>query len=148
MATMNEAELQNYRISDWQQLLTNLYTKVQSWIANRDCAVRLVDKTYEFNGSGRTKIQAMLIQEDAIKMILDPIDWDPVKKEALVDLYIMPQYDSGARFFFGLNDWRIYWVNPQILPVSEFQKTDEETLLNKENFNTLLDGLKQNAVSL
>jgi len=148
MPVMNENSMQSHRIQDWQQILNDLFSKIRVWVSNRDCAVKLIDKTYEVNGSGRTTIPALLIQEEALKMIVDPIDWDPVKSESIVDLYIMPQYEDGARFFYGQNEWRLYWVDPEILYPRELQRTDGSTNLDSQNFNRLLDGLKQNAVSL
>lgn len=79
------------RIRDeWLQRLSELVRTIESWAQELGWATRQIQVTLSDSQIGNYKAPALLIQEDTIRILLEPIARSAPGADGVVDLYLMP----------------------------------------------------------
>lgn len=92
----------------WLGELEELIRSVEGWAKELDWPTRRIDKTIDDSQIGKHKVPALLLQDGADRMILDPLSRQTGEYEASVDLYHMPAYDDIARLQGRDGRWEVF----------------------------------------
>ena len=74
---------------------------VQTWADALGWSTRQIEVTLTDSQIGKYKAPALLLQEDAIRILLEPIGRSAPGAEGVVDLYLMPAYDDIASLYLS-----------------------------------------------
>ena len=89
--------------------LAELIDRVERWAAGADWATRRIDTELDTLHNIRYPVQALLMQHELNRVILQPIGADSPGSEGVVDLYRMPAYDDIATILYAEGDWRLFF---------------------------------------
>ena len=92
----------------WLGVLDDLVTRVEGWAKEMGWSTRRISVPMSDSQIGPYTAPALLLQEAATRIILEPIARSVPGAEGAVDLYIMPAYDDVARLFLERGEWIIY----------------------------------------
>lgn len=133
----------------WLVRLRNLLDDVASWGLNLDWSkkeiqVELRDATGTYSAPG------LLLQKEAVKILLQPIASSAPGVDGVVDLYALPAYDDIASLYLANDAWEIHYVpadQPIETPSGTFSMPDAPSQpLSAESFAAVLESLKAHAV--
>jgi hypothetical protein len=79
---------------EWVAAVEKLVQDAEAWSRKRDWALRRDPKTIRENGHGEYTVPRLLIHTVDGRLLLDPIYRDAVGATGLVELCVMPSYDS------------------------------------------------------
>ncbi|NLS97748.1 MAG: hypothetical protein GXX96_36875 [Planctomycetaceae bacterium] len=129
----------------WLQRLSDLIQTIQRWAVELRWSTRQIEVALSDSRLGKYKAPALLLQEDAIRILLEPISRSAPGAEGVVDLYLMPAYDDIASLYFYDGDWHIHYVVPEAETVAEMCHAEPRPL-TKDSLRDVLEGMKKNAV--
>jgi hypothetical protein len=130
---------------DWLCRLSNLIQKVENWAMTVGWATRKIEVTLSDSQIGRYKAPALLLQDDSIRILLEPIARSAPGAEGVVDLYLMPAYDDIASFYLYDNDWHIHYMFPETPTVAKIRAAEAKPL-TLDTLREVLEAMKANAV--
>ena len=61
---------------------------------------------------GTYQAPALLLQQDTLRMLLEPIARTAPGADGVVDLYLMPAYDDIATLYFADGKWQLHYTFP------------------------------------
>lgn len=93
---------------------------------------------------GKYKAPALLLQEDAIRVLLEPIARFAPGANGVVDLYLMPAYDDIASLYLSDSGWKLHYMFPETPTVATIRDTASKTL-TKDSLREVLEEMKRNA---
>jgi hypothetical protein len=125
---------------EWLNRLNVLISEVQSWCESKGCATRVISIATKGMDGRSYQAPALLIQDNALRMILQGIGEPNRLDEGTVDLYVMPTYDDIARIYSEGGKWHVYYALPAMRP------DDEPRLWDQAAFEAVLEGMKHHAV--
>ena len=112
MARKNGIESNDKKISalleEWLNRLSELTAMVKAWAEQLDCSTRLISKKMNDPRLGIYEAPALMMQKDAIRVLLDPVARFAPGTDGIVDLYLMPGYDDIATFYYSDGAWRLH----------------------------------------
>lgn len=129
----------------WLERLADLIQTVQSWAGELGWATRRIEVPLEDSQLGRYKAPALLIQEDSVRILLEPIASAAPGAEGVVDLYLMPEYDDIASFYFYGGGWSIHYMFPGTETVATIQEAEGRPL-TRDTLRDVLEEMKRNGV--
>ena len=129
----------------WLECLSDLMRRVQSWAAELDWSTRQIEVSLSDSELGKYKAPALLIQEDAIRVLLEPIARSAPGAEGVVDLYLMPAYDDIASLYFYEGDWHVHYMFPGTPTVATVRDAEARPL-TMDSLREVLEEMKKNAV--
>lgn len=130
---------------EWLQRLSDLIQMIQSWADNLGWSTRQIEVTLSDSQLGKYKAPALLIQEDAIRILLEPIARSAPGAEGVVDLYLMPGYDDIASLYFCEGGWNVHYMFPGTPTVATIRDAEARPL-TRDSLREVLEEMKQNAV--
>jgi hypothetical protein len=122
--------------NDWLSRLNDLVERVEGWARELGWSTRRVDKQMEDSQIGTYDAPALLLQEEATRVFLEPIARSAPGVEGVVDLYRMPAYDDVASLYFYDGDWRLHPMLPD--------RGEGSKPLSRESLQEVLEELKRN----
>ena len=128
----------------WIQRVSDLVKSVQNWARNLGWSTKRIDKKIEDDRLGNHRAAALVMQEDTVRILLEPISANAPGSDGLVDLYLMPGYDDIANLYHKEDGWHVHYVFPTQRAVPGIE-TEETLPLSKETFGIVLGELKKHA---
>ena len=93
---------------------------------------------------GSYKAPGLLMQEEFLRIILDPIGHSSPGTEGVVDLYLMPAFDDIASLFYYDGEWHVHYGRSQDDAVATIAEAKSKPL-TKETLAEILDEMKRHA---
>ena len=130
--------------TEWLQRLTELVGTVARWANELDWATRVVEKKLEDRVIGNYKAPALLLQNEAVRLFLEPIARVAPGTEGSVDLYLMPSYDDIASLYFYNDRWNVHYVFEHSPVVSTIGDAEARPL-TKETLQEVFEEMRAHA---
>lgn len=130
---------------EWLRRLSDLIERVQAWAHALGWSTRRIEVILTDSQIGKYKAPALLLQEDVIRILLEPIGRSAPGAEGVVDLYLMPAYDDIASLYFYDNDWHIHYMFPGSPTVADIRDAQAKPL-SHDTLREVLEAMKHNAV--
>jgi hypothetical protein len=135
------------RVADrhqWLERLQKLVTTVQEWASDQDWSTKVVEKKMEDAEVGNYQAPALILQDESVRLYLEPITRAAAGSRGVVDLYLMPSYDDVASLYFYNRRWNLHYLfkgdrTVTTVPDAEAQPLTRESLLK------VLNEMKNNA---
>lgn len=127
----------------WVARVTGLVAAVESWARELDWVTKRIEKKQDDPRVGSPKVPALVMQQDAVRVLLDPISSSAPGGEGLVDLYLMPGYDDIANLYHREGGWHVHYVFPDASAAARI-KAGTAKPLSKETLTLVLDAMKKN----
>lgn len=129
--------------AEWLDRLNRLMDDVKKWAEELDWSTRRIDVPMEESQTGKYRAPALLLQQQALKMLLEPIGSSTPGSQGRVDLYVMPLYDDIATFLYCDGEWHLYYL---FSDAPDAYKAEPEALpFTKQTFKEVLENLKKHA---
>ena len=129
---------------DWLAKLGKLVTTVSKWAEELDWATRTVDKKMEDAEIGNYRAPGLLLQQETVRLLLEPIARIAPGAEGAVDLYLMPSYDDIASLYYYSNRWNLHYVFQETPHVATPLETEGKPL-TKLTLRKVLDEMRAHA---
>jgi hypothetical protein len=133
----------------WLAHLRNLLADVASWASELDWSKKEIEVVLR-DEAGAYSAPGLLLQREAVKVLLEPIASSAPGVEGVVDLYALPAYDDIASLYFADGQWTIHYApadQPIETPSGTFSMPDAPSRpLSAESFAAVLESLKAHAV--
>jgi hypothetical protein len=130
--------------TNWILRVANLVQSVETWAKDLGWSTKRIEKRIEDPGLDNHKAPGLVMQEDTVRILLEPISASAPGSDGLVDLYLMPGYDDIANLFHREGGWHIHYVFPTQKTVSGI-KEGETRPLTKKNLALVLEAMKKHA---
>ena len=128
----------------WLVRLGQLVDSVDSWAKELGWSTRRIEKPMKDSLLGSYKAPGLMMQEEFIRIILDPLGHSSPGTEGVVDLYLMPAFDDIASLFFYRDAWHLHYGNAEDKAIATI--TEEVSRpLTKATLAEVLDELKKHA---
>jgi hypothetical protein len=128
----------------WLSRLNGLVGEVEGWARELGWSTRRIEKKLEDHEIGLHKVPALLLQEETVRVLLDPIARSSPGAEGIVDLYLMPGFDDIASLYFLEDGWHLHYMFPGSPTVASIREADSMPL-SKETFEAVLDAMLRHA---
>ncbi|MBX7105118.1 MAG: hypothetical protein K1X57_13615 [Gemmataceae bacterium] len=128
----------------WLAQLSELVRKVKGWADSLGWNTRLTEKKMEDHEVGNYKAPALLLQDDAVRLFLEPISRAAPGAEGVVDLYRMPAYDDIASLYYYANRWNVHYMATGARAVGNIRETEAKPL-TEATLKKLLEEMKKDA---
>jgi hypothetical protein len=127
----------------WITRVDDLVGNVEVWGREMGWATRRIEKRLDDSGVGLHTIPALLLQEDTVRVLLEPVARRALGADGVVDLYLMPAYDDIASLYFREGHWYMHYVfqGSRATGIEEA----ESTPLSKETLTAVLREMKKHA---
>lgn len=142
---MSSASQSDQLRDDWLARLSGLIQTVQDWAVELGWSTRQLEVTLTDSQIGKYKAPALLLQEDAIRILLEPIARSAPGAEGVVDLYLMPAYDDIASLYLYDNGWHVHYMFPGTPTVGTIRDAESKPL-SQDTLREVLHEMKHNAV--
>lgn len=127
----------------WLERLSQLVKQIKQWAEEAGWSTRPIEVSLTDSQLGRYKAPALLMQENAIRVLLEPIARSAPGADGVVDLYLIPAYDDIASLYLCDGTWRIHYMFPGTPPVATLRKASAEPI-SAESFRAVLESMKAN----
>jgi hypothetical protein len=128
----------------WIHRVADLVKTVEGWAKELGWSTKRIDKRIEDSRLCNHKAAGLVMQQDAVRVLLEPISATAPGSDGLVDLYLMPGYDDIASLYHRDDGWHVHYVFPTQKAVAGI-KEGESRLLSKKTLGVALDEMKQHA---
>jgi hypothetical protein len=135
------------RINDrviWVDRVKSLVSQVEQWAREIGWSTRRVDKKLDDAWIGKHQVPALLMQEAACRVLLEPVGRSIPGADGVVDLYLMPAYDDIASLYYYDDQWNLHYVFPGTKPTGTVRET-KPLPLSRESLEKVLTEMRQNA---
>ncbi len=140
-------EIARERVTDraaWIQRVSDLVNSVEGWAKDFGWSTKRIDKKIEDTRLGNHKAAGLVMQEDTVRVLLEPISASAPGSDGLVDLYLMPGYDDIASLYHREAGWHVHYLFPTQKAVAGI-KEGESRPLSKKTLGVVLDEMKRHA---
>jgi hypothetical protein len=128
----------------WLTRLTDLVQSVLSWADELGWSTRRIEVPLNDSELGKYKAPALLMQEDAVRILLEPVARSAPGAEGVVDLYLMPAYDDIASLYFYDGQWHVHYMFPGTPTVATTREAEGRPL-TMDTLREVLVEMKKNA---
>lgn len=128
----------------WIQRVSELMKLVEGWAKEFGWSTKRIDKKIEDTRLGNHKAAALVMQEDTVRILLEPISASAPGSDGLVDLCLMPGYDDIASLYHQQGGWHVHYVFPTPETGGVFEE-GETRPLSKKTFVAILGEMKKHA---
>lgn len=128
---------------EWLNRLNALFDETQEWAQDFGWATKRIMVAREDLVIGKYQAPALLVQENDLRGILEPVARFAPNVEGVVDLYIMPAYDDIASMFYIDGQWQVQYPG---LAGQEEDDSDTGETLSREVFRQVLESMKDHAL--
>jgi hypothetical protein len=129
---------------EWLEKLGVLVANVEEWAGELDWATRIVTKKMDDAEIGNYDAPGLLIQQETVRLFLEPIARAAPGTEGLVDLYLMPSYDDIASLYYYNNRWNVHYVSQAVPAVANMLEVPARPL-TKATLRKVLGEMKAHA---
>jgi hypothetical protein len=126
----------------WIQRVSDLVKSVEAWAKEFDWTTKRIEKKIEDSRLGNHKAAGLVMQQDTIRVLLEPISATAPGSDGLVDLCLMPGYDDIASLYHREGTWHVHYVFPTKRAVAGI-KEGETRPLSKKTLGVVLDEMKK-----
>ena len=130
---------------EWLGRLFDLIRTVDGWAKEMQWSTRQIEITLEDSQIGKYKAPALLLQEEATRILLEPITRSAPNADGVVDLYLMPAYDDIASLCFYDGQWHLHYMFPRTETVGDIRDAKAK-LLTADVLQEVLEEMRKNAV--
>ena len=92
---------------DWLGRLSELMSSVEAWAVDLGWTTRRIELTRQDSLAGTYLAPALLLQDRACRILVEPITHRAPGVDGVVDLYAMPAYDDIATLYLLDGQWSI-----------------------------------------
>ena len=128
----------------WLEKLRKLVDTVKGWSDELGWSTKVVEKKMEDYEIGTYKAPALLLQEEAVKLFLEPVSRVSPSAAGVVDLYLMPAYDDIASLYYYNHKWNVHYLFPGSPEVGNLQEMEAKPL-TKATLRKVFDEMKRHA---
>jgi hypothetical protein len=132
---------------EWLNRLSSLVDTVQGWAKELGWATRRIEKRMEEAPLGKYLAPALLLQEDTVRVILEPVARFVFGAEGAADLYLMPAYDDIANLYLNDTGWQLHYVFPGTSPTATISDANAKPL-TKDVLHDVLEEMRRHAAQL
>jgi hypothetical protein len=129
---------------EWLGRLRKLIELVKGWAVELDWATRIVEKKIEDAEIGNYRAPCLLIQQETVRLLLEPVARSAPGTEGIVDLYLMPSYDDIASLYYYNNQWNAHYMFTGAPTVANILE-DEAKPLTKATLREVFEEMKAHA---
>jgi hypothetical protein len=129
---------------EWLRRLTSLVESVRTWAEELGWSTRRIELPLEDSQIGTYRAPALILQEEATKVLLEPIARSAPGAEGVVDLYLMPAYDDIASLYFYDGGWQLHYMFPESPIVGTIREAESKPL-SKDTLREVLEEMRHNA---
>jgi hypothetical protein len=126
----------------WLNRVGDLVGRVEQWSKELGWATRRIEKRLDDSGVGTHKVPALLLQEDTVRVLLEPVSRRAPGAEGVVDLYLMPAYDDIASLYFREGNWHVHYMFPNGKAAATIKEAESKPLA-KETLAAILQEMKK-----
>lgn len=130
---------------EWLQRLSDLIRTIQGWANELGWSTRQIEVTLNDSQLGKYRAPALLIQEDATRILVEPIARSAPGAEGVVDLYLMPGYDDIASLYLCEGGWNVHYMFPGTPTVATIPDAEARPL-TRDSLREVLEEMKKHAV--
>ena len=130
--------------ANWIARVTSLVADVERWATEMGWSTRRVEKKLDDARIGKHRVPALLMQQDTLRVLLEPVGRSTPGAEGVVDLYLMPAYDDIASLYFYENRWNLHYIFPGTTGVPTVREA-EAMPLSKETLERVLTEMRRDA---
>jgi len=131
-------------LRDWMTRLRALVTTVEQYATELGWATRRIDKKMEDSQIGKHEAPALLLQEGAHRVLLEPVGRSAPGVEGVVDLYLMPAYDDIASLYYYDGRWNLHYIFPGTTGAATTREAPAKPL-TRDTLREVLDQMKKDA---
>lgn len=129
----------------WLARLTHLVETVQNWGEDLGWSTRRIEKSMQDSVIGKYRAPALLLQQETIRVLLDPVARSAPGVDGVVDLYLMPAYDDIASLYYVDGSWELHYLFPDSAIEGAVSSRDFPSKpLTSATLREVLDAMKQN----
>jgi hypothetical protein len=129
-------------LHDWLCRLSTLVATVESWAKELGWSTRRIEKPMKDSEIGEYRAPALLLQEETIRIMLEPIGRSSPGTEGIVDLYLLPAYDDIATLCYYDDRWNLHYIPPSSESIATIREAEGKPL-SKKTLRTVLAELKK-----
>jgi hypothetical protein len=122
-----------------------LVARVAGWVEPNDWVTKPYTKRMQDADGTIYEVPSLFLQKGPTRLLLDPIAYDALGTEGIVDLYLMPTYDDMASLDFVDGRWRIRYIFPDQSAVAGDEQPNVVDL-SETAINRVLDEIACHAV--
>jgi hypothetical protein len=130
--------------AEWLEHLKQLIGSVQSWAEEQGWKTRQIEIGLEDSQIGKYKAPALLLQQEAMEMLLEPIALSGLNHQGVVDLYRLPRYDDIASICRHDDGWHIHYMFSSAPSAADIYDAPAKPL-TRESLQEVLSEMKKNA---
>lgn len=93
---------------EWLGRLETLVQEVKGWAEAAGWRTRRITKTVNERQLGKYEVPVLLMEKDAVEVVLNPVARLVPGAGGAVDLYLSPAYDDIASLYFEDDHWVVY----------------------------------------
>ena len=128
----------------WIARVTSLVGDVERWATEMGWSTRRVEKKLDDARIGKHHVPALLMQQDTLRVLLEPVGRSTPGAEGVVDLYLMPAYDDIASLYFYEDRWNLHYIFPGTTGVATVREA-QAMPLSKDTLERVLTEMRRDA---
>lgn len=129
---------------EWLDRLGKLVGSVKQWATDLSWSTKVIEKKMEDPEIGNYKAPALLVQEELIRILLEPVARSAPGTEGLVDLYLMPSYDDIASLYYYNGRWNVHYMFRGAPTYANIREAEAKPL-TKATLRKVFDEMKAHA---
>jgi hypothetical protein len=94
--------------SEWLGRLESLVRDVKGWAEAAGWRTRRITKTVNERRLGKYEVPVLLMEKQAVEVVLNPVARLVPGADGAVDLYLSPAYDDIASLYFEGDHWVVH----------------------------------------
>jgi hypothetical protein len=95
--------------SEWLGRLESLVRDVKGWAEAAGWRTRRITKTVNERRLGKYEVPVLLMEKEAVEVVLNPVARLVPGADGAVDLYLSPAYDDIASLYFEGDHWVVHY---------------------------------------
>lgn len=122
----------------WTKKVGDLVIAVKAWSDELGWVTKVVDKRLDDREIGPHRVPALLLQDQSVRLYLEPVSRSAPGAKGVVDLCVMPTYDDVASFYYYGKGWHLHYGVDDLADGSDKP-------LAKDSLQVVLEEMKRHA---
>lgn len=139
-----EAETRMAARLAWIDRLTELVNLVRRYAEEFGWTTKRITKRIEDSYIGDYQTNALLLQKETMRVLLEPVGRSALGAEGVADFYLLPGYDDIATLYYYDERWHLHYLAPGA-PASANVREAEAKPLSKTALRKVLEEMMKNA---
>ncbi len=128
----------------WIDRVTELVLLVQRYADELGWATKRINKRMEDSYLANYEADALLLQKETTRVLLEPAGSSAPGAEGVVDLYLLPGYDDIATLYYYDDGWHLHYPT-RGAPATAGDREPEAKPLSKAALRKVLEEMTKNA---